>query len=80
MSNGIMLAIRQRLERVNWEDVANRSVRTFWQTAGAALVIVLTTSQDWRSALVLAGPPVAAGLSAVWNIAIRPALKEVAAP
>ena len=53
-------------DSTNWQDVAVRAAKTFWQAFVAAFVLpgVALDVSAWKAAAAAAG---AAGLSAVWN-------------
>ena len=53
-------------DSTNWQDVAVRAAKTFWQAFVAAFVlpVVALDVSAWKAAAAAAG---AAGLSAVWN-------------
>ena len=53
-------------DSVDWQDLAVRAGKTFWQAAAAVFVLPLDALDlsAWESALTAAG---AAGLSAVWS-------------
>ena len=65
---------------VNWKDVWTRAVKTFVQTAASYLIAELSGVDFFsgdRSATVWVGLALsagAAGLSAVWNGVLQPAL------
>jgi len=61
-----------------WKDVLVRSLKTFAQAFGGALVVLLSTGNDpglaiTKTAIISA---LAAAISAVWNTVINPALTD----
>ena len=72
------------MKNVNWKDVAVRAVKTFAEAAvafvGAELAGVDIFAVDKGMWLALGVSAAAAGISAVWNGLIEPAVKPLLKP
>lgn len=68
--------------KTDWKDVAIRALKTFVQSFGGAIVVLLSSGADplgafSKTAIISA---IAAALSAVWNGVINPALSKSLEP
>lgn len=72
------------MKNVNWKDVAVRAVKTFVEAAvafvGAELAGVDIFTVDKGMWLALGVSAAAAGISAVWNGLVEPAVKPLLKP